>query len=444
MQLLLLLLVLSLSLVFIGLPTPLLQAQGRPTIVITYTTTTPQPDGLGLQVYFALRNPDGSPVLRNEVRLNQQGKIELLDSREPPVEAQIGAPQVPLTILLLIDASGSMRPLIDEVRVAAKKAVSAAPEGSLIGVAQFAQLGPADPLGLLQSFTPNRELVGQALDAIRPAERAPTCLYNAAFQAVETLKASSTSPLERQVILLFTDGKDDDGTGNPCSSRAVENVISGARERGIPIYTIGLCDTAACANLDRMVLTDLANNTGGFSTLGQRSDLEQLFQQAMAGLSSQWVAEAIVFPSRGSNRAVLSLTLADGAIISQAFEFVSEADYAAPATIDLLPSYDEANDRYRLEIRISNPSSLDQVTLELWGNEGLVLERRLLPTELVAPLELETAGLRAGQQYCFRLRALRRGGQPMTSPRGEAYASERCVTYNPRLSFAISSVDPDW
>ncbi|MFV9507918.1 MAG: FHA domain-containing protein, partial [Oscillochloridaceae bacterium umkhey_bin13] len=41
-------------------------------------------------------------------------------------------------------------------------------------------------------------------------------------------------------------------------------------------------------------------------------------------------------------------------------------------------------------------------------------------------------------------RALRRGGQPMTSPRGEAYASERCVTYNPRLSFAISSVDPDW
>lgn len=437
-------LLLGMALAALLAPWPL-RAQGGAQIVVIHTATAPQRDGLGVQVYFALRDADGAPLLQDAARLEQAGLMELLGAGDQPVEAVVGAPRTPIKVLMLMDASGSMRPIIGEVRAAAQKAVGAAPETALLGVAQFAQLGPADPLGMIQPFTDNRRLASQAIEAIDPQPRAPTCLYNASFQAIETLRAAEDAPQERQAIIIFTDGKDDNGSNAPCSSRSVENVITGARERGIPLYTIGLCEDAACGNLEGDVLRAMAADTGGVSALGQRDDLEDLFQLIMDGLGSQWVAEALLYPRDGLNRGALSVRLgADGPLLSQTFDFISDADYNAPATFQLTPEYDEAQDRYNLGVQVSNPTTLEEVTLEVWGNEGLVSTQSYAPGDLAAPVVVPTERMLADTNYCFRVKATGRGGVALEGPKGEPTLAEVCVDYRPRLSFTITSADPDW
>ena len=43
-----------------------------------------------------------------------------------------------------------------------------------------------------------------------------TCLYDAAYQAVEM---ASTTPPGRRAVVLFTDGKDETASGEQCSFR---------------------------------------------------------------------------------------------------------------------------------------------------------------------------------------------------------------------------------
>ncbi|MEI8164728.1 MAG: FHA domain-containing protein [Chloroflexales bacterium] len=438
-------LLLGLALVTMLGPGPM-RAQGTSQIRVIHTATEPRGDGLGLKVYFALRDAEGNAIPKNTVRLAQQGLIDLVGSENAAAQATVGAPQTPIKVLLLMDASGSMRPIIGAVRDAAKKAVAAAPETALLGVAQFSQLGPDENLNLLATFTKNRQLASGAIDAIDPQPNAPTCLYNAGYQGIEALKAAEEAPQERQAIILFTDGKDDSGKNTPCSTRSVTNVIAGAQERGIPLYTIGLCSNTACSNLEKTILQDMATKTGGVSATGEQDKLADLFQAIMDDLNSQWVAEAVVYPHQGPNQGVLSVQENSGAQkLTGTFSFNADKDYAAPPSFEIIPTHNAERDSYILNIKVANPASIEQVILEVWSNGALLNDgRSYTAQDLAKPVEVPTKGMVAGKQYCFRIKATGRGNVELKGPKGEPFLTEQCVNYEPRIGFDITSVDPDW
>jgi Mg-chelatase subunit ChlD len=423
-----------------------IRAQGTSQIVVIHTATEPQGDGLGLKVYFALRDAEGNTIPKDRVRFDQQGALTILGSENVTSQATVGAPQTPIKVLMLMDASGSMRPIIGAVRAAAQKAVAAAPDTALLGVAQFSQLGPDENLKLLSGFTKNRQLAAEAINAIDPQPNAPTCLYNAGYQGIEALKAAEEAPQERQAIILFTDGKDDSGNGTSCSTRSVENVIAGAKERGIPLYTIGLCSTGACSNLEKNILHDMAAKTGGISRSEQQDKLADLFKAIMDDLNSQWVADGVVYPHQGVNQGVLSVQENSSAQkLTGTFSFSADKDYGAPPSFEVIPTYNAERNAYSLNIKVTNPASVQAVILEVWGNGSLLNDgQSYVAQDLAKPVEVLTKGMVVGKQYCFRIKATGRGNVELKGPKGDPFLTEHCINYEPRIGFSFTGANPDW
>ena len=112
---------------------------------------------------------------------------------------------------------------------------------------------------------------------------AGTCLYDAAFKAVE--KAAEVRKGRRAVVLL-TDGVDEARGGGPCSSMTVDDVIDRAGELSVPLYLIGLGEE----NVDQKVLQRMADRTNGqFWLAPDASELGGIYQRIADQLKNQLV-----------------------------------------------------------------------------------------------------------------------------------------------------------
>lgn len=99
-----------------------------------------------------------------------------------------------------------------------------------------------------QAFTTDRTRTIAALSA--PFDKgSATKLYDAAFQAVDDTGAQSTY---RRAVIVATDGADN------ASVRSLTDVTSNARNRGVPIFAIGIG-----SSINRTALEPLAAETGG-------------------------------------------------------------------------------------------------------------------------------------------------------------------------------------
>ena len=157
----------------------------------------------------------------------------------------------PVTIGLVIDASGSMGPKIGEV---------------MAGAFAFARLSnPDDELFAIQfnddvrNLLPDRrfllasdhDTLAATLGGIKPVGR--TALYDALMVALDRLDEGART---RKVLVLISDG------GDNASRATLDAVLARARKSNAAIYTIGLFDDV---DLDRNpgVLKELAQTTGG-------------------------------------------------------------------------------------------------------------------------------------------------------------------------------------
>jgi Ca-activated chloride channel homolog len=157
----------------------------------------------------------------------------------------------PVTVGLVVDASGSMRPKIGEV-VAATLAFARASN-------------PDDELFVVRFNDDVQEVVGDtpfllardagrlesAMTALRPDGR--TSLYDGITAALEHLARGSRA---RKVLIVISDG------GDNASAATLDRALKLARESNAAIYTIGVYDDA---DIDRnpRVLKSLAETTGG-------------------------------------------------------------------------------------------------------------------------------------------------------------------------------------
>ncbi len=424
-------------------------------MIVVYPAAEPQEDSLALSVFFTIIDSSGRPIPRPNI---ESAEIQLIGGNNPPIPATVEDPRTPFYIAFVLDASGSMANVMPHVREAAKTALDNPPPNARFAVIKFNELSIDDVLRPIENFTNDIVLVKSGIDAVEVDPNAPTCLYNALYKTIELLETEVKKPQERRAILLFTDGKDERADGTPCSQRSYDDVIYRATRPAaplIPIHTIGLCSDPACSNIKRDELRSMAKETFAFSAVGGQDQLGGLFQEIMAGLSSQLVAKANVFARKGENQAVLSVKLGDlETSLTTTFSFFSDRDYAAPpppVEIQIMSvSYDQAKDVYRLALSITGLESVQQVIVQAWDNKrGQIPPDHPYDPALSSQIELKPEGFEAGNQYLFRILATDKNGNIIRDKEGKLYLAEsEEVTYEPpplaAVKFKINSVNTNF
>jgi Ca-activated chloride channel homolog len=150
--------------------------------------------------------------------------------------------------VMVVDESGSMRKAADGLKAAARSFVDALrPEDKL------ATLRFADRPVLAHDLTLFRSDAQKAIDEYTPS--GGTALYDAVLAALGRLSRVEG----RRVVVVMTDGRDEDNAGTgPGSQAPFEEVLAQARQTDALVYAIGLG-----SNLDRDKLQQLAGQSGG-------------------------------------------------------------------------------------------------------------------------------------------------------------------------------------
>lgn len=158
----------------------------------------------------------------------------------------------PVSVGILVDNSGSMRPKRERVDQAALNFVRASNPQDEVFIVKFNDL-----YELVTPFTNSVPKMEAALGSLNP--EAGTALYDAIIRGMAYLNKNAHHP--KKVILLISDGEDD------ASSHTIEQTIKLAEAPDAPlIYTIGIYgdDDSRSARKDASkVLKQLADASGG-------------------------------------------------------------------------------------------------------------------------------------------------------------------------------------
>jgi VWFA-related protein len=147
----------------------------------------------------------------------------------------------PVSIMLVLDASGSMRRDAEAVKIAARAFAAQLPGKDRVGVITF-----SDRPVLTQDLSFIREFILWAID--RYAVSGGTALYDALDTALEKLRKAEG----RTAVVLLTDGRDENGPGTgPGSVTSLDTVLATLAEAGSTVYAIGLGPNVDRATLER-------------------------------------------------------------------------------------------------------------------------------------------------------------------------------------------------
>lgn len=227
----------------------------------------------------------------------RQGDFVVLEDGVPQPISFFASGQVPLDLVLLIDASSSMGSL----RATAQQAA-----GGFLGVLgpgdRGAVLGFNERLTVLQDFSSDTDALRGAVR--RAGASGNTALYSAIYVALRQfgLPARQTDEVRRQAIVVLTDG------GENTSPLGFEALEEEARVRGVAIYAIML-QSASLRERERLegrlsptrqAVRELAVETGAqayFPTLA--SELASVYGSIAAELTNQY---SIAYQPQGTVR----------------------------------------------------------------------------------------------------------------------------------------------
>ncbi len=336
-------------------------AQSASAIRVNQVTTLETQDGVNLKIYFNVFEPEtGAPIL--DAQPSSAQVTNLYTNLVSP--GQVKIPDTPIYITLVLDSSGSMAgAAADKLKQAAKQALTNIPDNSFFSVIQFDITNK-----LLQDFTANVGLVSSAIDHYKVSPNA-TCLYDAAYSAVETL---SKAPAGRRAVIIFTDGKDEKGDGTPCSKHSYQELVGLASQMQVPVNTIGLANSASGINSGE--LGDMAVSTGGFSAIGDQANLAQSFSKIMDALKAQWMVETVMYPREGKNDATLTVLMKDGQSLNNSFTFTSSQNYPGPASpvaaqfSGLL--FHPEDSTYDIQLSLTSPELVSYVKVSIWDKQA--------------------------------------------------------------------------
>ena len=335
-------------------------AQSQGEIRINQYSTIEGPDAMTLRLYFNIYDDrTGTSMLTLDA---QSAQVTLLNTNYT-VNGEIKKPDVPIYITLVLDSSGSMGGAAKDLQDAAKLALNNTPDNSLFSIVQF-----DEEIQLLQDFTENIPALQFAIDRYK-VSRNGTCLYDAAYSAVE---AMTKAPVGRRAVILFTDGKDENKEGKPCSKHTYQELVDFAMKSQVPISTIGLSYNQGAIN--SLELESLAGSTGGVSAVATQGNLAASFEKIMQALKAQWMLEATIYPRRGSNDGVFNLTLKDGTSFSTTFNINSNTDYPGPPSPVVAKfaglQLNAAKQAYEVQLDLTSSDLVGYVKIEVWDTDG--------------------------------------------------------------------------
>lgn len=139
----------------------------------------------------------------------------------------------PITVVMMLDRSGSMVENFRLVREAAEEFVTRLLPDDKARIGSFSNRVQIDP----RTFTGDRD---ELLEILRSQlqEAGPTPLWNAVSAGMNAL----FSQQGRRVVLVFTDGADAPGV-NRTNNQTFESVSRRAREQDVMVYAVGLAGT---------------------------------------------------------------------------------------------------------------------------------------------------------------------------------------------------------
>ncbi|MPZ23854.1 MAG: VWA domain-containing protein [Dehalococcoidia bacterium] len=260
----------------------------------------------------------GAPVrglTAEDFAVTHNGTPAAIASVQSAVDADIGA-----GVVLVIDVSGSMRgAAMDAARAAATAFVNGLSPNDRVAIVAFSHV-----VQLVQPFTSDKAAANAIIAGLEAA--GDTALYEVAEAAVEFAQQSG---LNRQAVIILSDGANDDPDGGP----APEEVIAAAAEVEIPFFAVALGEGA-----DATFTQQLAEASGGQAYIAaDPSQLPELYGAVAERLNSEYVIEYQSPPQIGEQAIELTVD-ASGTQLSATTEldvlWASSTDQGGP-TVEL-------------------------------------------------------------------------------------------------------------
>jgi len=192
--------------------------------------------------------------------------------------------RLPLSVILLMDASASMEDKLLPAKIAAKRFV-----GTLVPVDRARVVSFNNHIDVLQDFTADKELLTAGIDKLQP--QGATALHNAFYISIKELQREKQTGqgARRQAIILLSDGE------NTASIVTDEQVIELARKAEIAIYSIRLTSDyegdkgRAAFSQATHLLSVLARETGGQAYFpAQIQELDSVYDRIAEEMRTQY------------------------------------------------------------------------------------------------------------------------------------------------------------
>jgi VWFA-related protein len=208
---------------------------------------------------------------------------------------QFSQNSLPLSVLLLIDRGGCLDPFGENVRRAARDAVSHLKPADEVAVMAY-----HDSVDLVEEFTRDRQLVSDALDRVPGHDEEANHCLNRAFYEAARYMVSAGNPVGRRVIIVITGVTSNfDCQGGPSGAEARREVFeSGSVVCGLiprsPEQKMesGMMRTATTLGnifkVPSLRINDLADETGGEVLDDKPENLDQTFDTLIEHLRTRY------------------------------------------------------------------------------------------------------------------------------------------------------------
>jgi VWFA-related protein len=221
-----------------------------------------------------------------------QDAFRVLEDRRPQAISFFNSQDAPVTVGLLIDASGSMAPnrtMVITASMAFSKAMNPQDEFFVLGFNEHIHT----PLPPDKPFTNSEPSLRIALvQAIKA--RGQTAIYDALHTGLDYVQKGG---FERQVLIVLSDG------GDNASGTTKAQVLANAQASNAVIYTIALVDPMD-HEADPGFLRQLSEATGGVAFRPRNADdIEETLQQVARDIRNMYTIGYVPTQAAAASRA---------------------------------------------------------------------------------------------------------------------------------------------
>jgi len=181
----------------------------------------------------------------------------------------------PVSVVLALDSSGSMKKAAETAKGAARGFVQALKPEDKLATVIF-----SDRAELAHELSTDRKTTLDAIDSYQA--NGGTALYDALTSSLSRLKDVEG----RRVVVVVTDGRDEDNPGTgPGSVSTFDSVLADLKQVDAVVYAIGIG-----AKVDRERLEKLASVSGGEAYFPEdATGLDEQYRRVIEHLRRRWV-----------------------------------------------------------------------------------------------------------------------------------------------------------